>query len=187
MRRRRAVRVAQPTGKLPQSSPTSTSQEPLNDGDGKVPLFPFGFGLGYGGGATTRDPYAVIQAESFGSQSGIQVETTTDTDGGQNVGFIAPGDWIAYPGLDFGSPTALRVTTRWASGATTTGTVQYRLDSLTGPVIASVAISSSAGWQTWRSATTTLADTVTGVHTVFLTFTGPSGEFVKLNWLQFAR
>jgi len=179
--------VAQPTGKLPQSWPTSASQEPINDGDGKVPLFPFGFGLGYGGGATTRDPYATIQAESFGSQSGIQVETTTDTDGGQNVGFIAPGDWIAYPGLDFGSPTALRVTTRWASGATTTGTVQYRLDSTTGPVIASVEISSSGGWQTWRSATTTLSGTVTGVHTVFITFTGSGGEFVNLNWFQFTR
>ena len=38
--------------------------------------------------------------------------------GGQNVGWIAPGDWLAYANVDFGSPTAISVTTRRASGAT---------------------------------------------------------------------
>src|SRR5678810_40100 len=124
-----------------------------NDGDGQTPLFPFGFGLSYGTG-TTRDAYAMIQAESFSSQSGVRTETTTDTGGGQNVGFIAPGDSIAYSGVDFGSTTALRVLTRRASGSTTTGTVQYRLDSVTGPIIASVPVSNTGGWQTWGTVTT---------------------------------
>jgi len=39
-----------PTGKLPMTWPQSTSQEPINDGDGKAGLFPFGFGLTYGSG-----------------------------------------------------------------------------------------------------------------------------------------
>lgn len=34
-----------PTGKLPVSWPQTASQEPVNDGDGKTPLFPLGFGL----------------------------------------------------------------------------------------------------------------------------------------------
>jgi len=178
--------VAQPTGKLPMTWMSSVGQQPINDGDGKVPLFPFGFGLAYGPPAT-RDAYAITEAESFGSQSGIQLESTSDTGGGQNVGFIAPGDWIAYPDLDFGSATAARVTTRRASGATTTGTVQYRLDSTTGPIIASVPISNTGGWQTWGSVTTNLAASVTGVHTVFITFTGAGGEFANLNWFQFGR
>ncbi|MFI9386628.1 glycoside hydrolase family 3 protein [Kutzneria sp. NPDC052558] len=36
---------ASPTGKLPMSWPQSAAQEPINDGDGKTPLFPLGFGL----------------------------------------------------------------------------------------------------------------------------------------------
>ena len=32
-------------GKLPVSWPNAVSQEPINTGDGKTPLFPFGFGL----------------------------------------------------------------------------------------------------------------------------------------------
>ena len=182
--------VAQPTGKLPMTWMASAGQQPINDGDGKAPLFPFGFGLSYGASPPpppTRDAYAVIQAESFGSQAGVQVENTSDTGGGQNVGFIAPGDSIAYPGVDFGSTSAVRVVTRRASGSGATGTVQYRLDSVTGPVIASVAISNTGGWQVWGSVTTSLSASVTGVHTVFLTFTGSGGDFVNLNWFQFAR
>ena len=178
--------VAQPTGKLPMTWMSSVSQQPINDGDGKVPLFPFGFGLAYGQ-ATTRSAYNMIQAESFGSQQGVQVETTTDTGGGQDVGFIAPGDSIAFPGIDFGTPTALQVITRRASGSSTTGTVQYRLDSTTGPIIGSFSVANTGGWQTWGSVTTSLSSSVTGVHTVFVTFTGPGGDFVNLNWFQFSR
>jgi beta-glucosidase len=36
-----------PTGKLSFSWPSSLAQIPINDGDGKTPLFPFGFGLSY--------------------------------------------------------------------------------------------------------------------------------------------
>lgn len=37
-----------PTGKLPVSWMQSAAQQPVNDGDGKTPLFPYGFGLTYG-------------------------------------------------------------------------------------------------------------------------------------------
>ena len=178
--------VAQPTGKLPMTWMNSVSQQPINVGDGKTGLFPFGFGLAYGA-PQTRNPYSMIQAESFGSQQGVMLENTSDTGGGQNVGWIAPGDWIAFPGMDFGSPTALRVTTRRASGSGSTGTVQYRLDSVTGPIIGSFSVSNTGGWQSWGSVTTNLTASVTGVHTLFVTFTGSGGDFVNLNWFQFAR
>ena len=176
--------AAAPVGKLPMTWMQSASQQPINDGDGKPALFPFGFGLSYG--VTTRDAYAQTQAESFSSQSGVQLESTTDTGGGQDVGFIAPGDSITYANMDFGASTALRVTTRRASGSTSTGTVQYRLDSATGPVIASVNVSNTGGWQTWGSVSTNLTQSVTGVHNLVITFTGPGGDFVNLNWFQFA-
>ncbi|MEW1836807.1 glycoside hydrolase family 3 N-terminal domain-containing protein [Nonomuraea angiospora] len=37
-----------PTGKLPVTWMSSASQQPINSGDGKTPLFPYGFGLTYG-------------------------------------------------------------------------------------------------------------------------------------------
>jgi beta-glucosidase len=90
--------------------------------------------------------------------------------------------------VDFGSTTALSVTTRLASGAGITGTVQYRLDGTTGPVIASVPVSNTGGWQSWISATVNLSGTATGTHTLYITFsTNGSGDVVNLNWFQFSR
>jgi beta-glucosidase len=42
--------VVAPAGKLPVTWMQSASQQPINDGDGKTPLFPYGFGLTYGSG-----------------------------------------------------------------------------------------------------------------------------------------
>jgi beta-glucosidase len=173
-----------PTGKLPVTWMNSFSQEPINDGDGKSALFPYGFGLSYGA-QQTRSAYTQIQAESYNTQSGTQLETTTDTGGGQDVGFITPGDSLAYTGIDFGAASPASVTTRLAAGGSG-GTIQYRLDSATGPIIASVPVTSTGGWQTWTSTTTNLSGSATGVHTVYLTFTGTAGaDVVNLNWLQF--
>ena len=113
----------------------------------------------------TRDAYAVTQAESFSSQSGTQIETTTDTGGGQNVGFIAARRLARLRQRGLRRRRRRPVTTRRASGATATGTITYRLDSTTGPIIASVPISNTGGWQSWGSVTTTLSGSATGVHT----------------------
>jgi beta-glucosidase len=37
-----------PTGTLPMTWMQAASQQPINDGDGKTPLFPYGYGLSYG-------------------------------------------------------------------------------------------------------------------------------------------
>ncbi|WP_245641867.1 glycoside hydrolase family 3 N-terminal domain-containing protein [Nonomuraea candida] len=52
--------AAQPTGKLPMTWMSSASQQPINAGDGKTPLFPQGFGLTYepGGEDDTSPPSA---------------------------------------------------------------------------------------------------------------------------------
>ena len=48
-------------------------------------------------------------------------------------------------------------------------------------------VSNTGGWQTWGSVTTNLSGTATGVHPLFLTFTGSGGDFVNINWFQFGR
>jgi beta-glucosidase len=182
--------IVGPTGKLPVTWMASASQQPINDGDGKTPLFPFGFGLEYGDTTPpppppSRSALDKVEAESYDAQSGTQLESTSDVGGGQNVGWIAPGDWLAYD-LDFGSTSPTAVVTRLASGSSS-GTIEYRLDSTTGPIIATVPVSSTGGWQSWITVTTSLSAPVTGVHRLYLTFTGtPGADFVNLNWLQFA-
>jgi hypothetical protein len=134
-----------------------------------------------------RDAYATIQAESYNAQSGIQVENTSDTGGGQNIGFIANGDWTQYNGVNFGSNAAHQFSARVASGAAggVSGLVEVRLDNVNNAPIGSFAIANTGGWQSWRTVPANIS-AVTGTHTVFLRFTsGQPADFVNVNWFIF--
>ena len=134
----------------------------------------------------SANAYNVRQIESYDTQNGTQLESTTDAGGGQDVGWIAPGDWLAYDDVNFGSKAPTTVTTRFSAGSSTTGTLQYRLDSVTGPIVASLAIKYTGGWQVWKSSNSAVALAATGMHRVFLTVTGTAGKsFTNLNWFQF--
>ncbi len=137
--------------------------------------------------AGARDAYAAIQAESFNAQSGTQTEACADTGGGQNVGYIANGDWLQFDNVNFGSTAATQFVARVASGAGggVSGLVEVRLDSRTSAPAGSFAIANTGGWQSWRTVPANMA-AVTGTHTVYLTFTsGQPADYVNVNWFTF--
>jgi beta-glucosidase len=172
-----------PTGTLPVTWPASAAQEPVNDGDGRAGLFPYGYGQRF---PATQSPYAVIGASYYDGQQGTGLERCTDGGCGQNVGWITTGDLLYFDGVDFGASSPARVLTRVASGAASGGTIRYRLDSPTGPVVATVPVAPTGGWQAWTSVTTP-AGGATGVHRLYLTFAGAgAGDFVNVNWFQFS-
>ncbi|WP_427165507.1 glycoside hydrolase family 16 protein [Streptomyces sp. C1-1] len=146
-----------------------------------------------GGGGTTpppsgnRDAYSAIQAESYDSQSGVTAETTSDTGGGQDIGYIANGDWALYKGVNFGSTAAKQFYARVAAGAGSgvSGLVQVRLDSATSTPIGSFAVGNTGGWQSWTTIPANISS-VTGTHDVYLTFSsGQPADFVNVNWFGF--
>ncbi|CAL2069578.1 MULTISPECIES: glycoside hydrolase family 16 protein [Streptomyces] len=150
-------------------------------------------GGGGGGGGTTppptgdRDAYGQIQAESYDGQSGVGTETTTDTGGGQDMGYLANGDWALYKGVNFGSTPATQFYGRVASGAGggVSGLVEVRLDSRTNAPIGSFAVGDTGGWQSWRTVPANIGS-VTGTHDVYLTFSsGQPADFVNVNWFDF--
>ncbi|MEV6303473.1 DUF1996 domain-containing protein [Actinoplanes sp. NPDC051861] len=126
-----------------------------------------------------------VQAESYAAQSGTQVEATADTGGGQNVAYLANGDWLRYDNVNLGAAGALTVQARVAS-AVGTGTVELRTGSVTGPLLTQFAITATGGWQTWRTLTATVASHPTGAQTVFAVLRNTTGgDFVNLNWFSF--
>ncbi|MEV6344989.1 carbohydrate-binding protein [Actinoplanes sp. NPDC051851] len=136
---------------------------------------------------TTRDAYTAIQAESYDAASGVTIETCSE--GGQDVGYIANGDWLQFNNVNFGTSTPLDFVGRVASGAASgvSGLIEVRLDSRSNAPIGSFALASTGGWQTWSSVPANVTS-VTGTHTVYLTFTsGQSADFVNVNWIQFRR
>jgi hypothetical protein len=99
--------------------------------------------------ASTGGFNVFTEAENYASSSGVQLENTQDEGGGQNVGWIDSGDWMAYNSITIPS-----------SG---TYTVEYRVASLNGGgrlsldlnggaiLLGSADIPSTGGWQNWTT------------------------------------
>lgn len=136
---------------------------------------------------TTTDAYSTIQAEDYLNANALAVESTQDTGGGQDIGWIGNGSWAQYPDIAFGTQPATQVQARIASGAGAgvTGNIEVRLDSLSNAPVGTIAVSDTGGWQTWATQTAAISN-VTGTHTVYLAFTSDqSNNFVNLNWFTF--
>jgi hypothetical protein len=162
----------------PSTPPTTPSSTPSSTPSGGPTSTPPG---------GNRDAYGTIQAESANQLSGLTVQATTDTGGGQNLANAANGDWAMYQNVDFGSTGATQFYGRVASGAAggVSGLVEVRLDSAGSAPIGSFAIANTGGWQAWRTVPANIVK-VTGVHTVYLTFTsGQPADYVNLNWISF--
>ncbi|SEW40051.1 Por secretion system C-terminal sorting domain-containing protein [Chitinophaga sp. YR573] len=104
---------------------------------------------------TTTGSSTFIQAENYSSMAGIITETTTDTDGGQNVGAIDTGDWLAYNNINFPTTGTYKVEYRVAS---LSGGGRLSMDLNAGSIILGyLDIPSTGSWQNW----TTISHNVT--------------------------
>ncbi|MET8250249.1 ThuA domain-containing protein [Micromonospora sp. NPDC005197] len=110
-----------------------------------------------------------IQAESFSSANGVSAFTKAGANGGQTVGYIDPGDWAAYNGVDLTGITSF--TSRVVSGGAG-GTIQVRTGSATGPVLGTVTVPNTGSWTTFANVTTTLSNVPSGTQNLYLTFGG---------------
>jgi len=110
---------------------------------------------------------------------GVQIEETGDTaGGGQNIGFIEPGDYWAHEPVSLVNVDAISL--RAASGAGG-GEVSLRWDAPDGPEIGRVTVPDTGGWQQYTDVTTELTDVPSGsgsLHFVLL-----SGG-VNANWME---
>ena len=127
------------------------------------------------------NPYETVQAETICWESGI--ETQNCSEGGMNVCDIENGDYIKVKGVDFGTG-ATSFEARVAS-ATTGGNIEIRLDSLTGTLVGTCPVSDTGGSQTWETKSCTVKG-ASGVHDLYLIFTGGSGKLFNFNWWKFS-
>jgi Beta-1,3-glucanase/Carbohydrate binding module (family 6) len=151
--------------------------------------------LGPGSGAGTTPPpsgtsaYSTIQAESASARNGTQTEACGDVGGGLDVGWISDGDWLKYPGVDFGASSPNQFLARLASGAAAgvSGAIRARVDSVSGPILAEIDFGNNGGWQQWQTVPANIVSQVTGVHDLYLAFAGSTSDFVNVNWFTFTR
>ncbi len=138
----------------------------LNNGDNVVP--------------TKISAFTRIEAESYSEANGIQ--TSTCSEGGSYVGWIDNGDYVVYKNIDFGTG-ASAVNMRVAS-ATAGGSMELRIDSLSGEIVGTCKVSSTGSWTTWSTLNAGLQG-VKGVHDLYIKFTGGTGSLFDINWMEF--
>src|ERR1035437_9370710 len=101
-----------------------------------------------------------------------------------DVTSIENGDWTLVKNLDFGSGVT-SFNARVAS-STSGGNIQIRLDSATGTIIGTCAVTGTGGAQTWQTKTCAISG-VTGRHDVYFVFTGGSGALFNFEWYSFTQ
>jgi glucosylceramidase len=132
-------------------------------------------------GGYAVDAKTQIQASSFNDVSGLQTEVTSAAVGGFNVGYADDGDYAVYRNVDFGSGVS-KVKVHVAS-AGSGGTLEFRLDGLAGPLIASATIPVTGSWQEWRTVSAK-ASNASGVRDLYVVFRGTT-SIGNVSWFKF--
>jgi PKD repeat protein len=116
-----------------------------------------------------------------------------DPGGGQVANSIDSGDYVGLNNRYWFGNMSQAITFRFAqaSGAgATRGLVDVRLDSPTGPVVATCTLRSTGGANTYTEQTCDFATPVSGSRKLYLAFRqapgGPATGFGTLNWVQFS-
>jgi arabinoxylan arabinofuranohydrolase len=121
------------------------------------------------------------QASSYNDEFGLETETTSDANGGYDLGFADNGDWARYKNLNFSSGVS-SVNVRTAS-AGTGGMLEFHLDGVSGTLVGTAAIPVTGGWQTWTTVSAPISG-ANGVHDLYLVFKGTT-SIGNVNWFQF--
>ena len=131
---------------------------------------------------TEGDPFVRNKAEDFNEKLGTITEKSTES--GLNVGAITNGQWIKFSHIDLG--TGAKSFEARVASASAGGALDVVLDRPDGPVIGTIEVKNTGGWQKWITASCEVKD-ARGVHDIYLKFRGGSGFLFNLNWWQFSR
>lgn len=127
-----------------------------------------------------RSAYAQNEAEDYDQRRGVIPETCSE--GGKDIGSIQNAAYVAFNNVDFGTG-ATNFQARVAS-ATSGGNIEIRLGSTNGTLVGTCVVPGTGGWQTWTTVTAPVSG-ATGIHTVYLRFTGGAGYLFNVNWWKF--
>ena len=125
----------------------------------------------------TRSAFSIIKAKDFDTQSNVSVIA------GGTVGNIDNGDYVGFYGVDFGQGAAQVAARVGVPYDAATGRMDLHLDDPTGPVIGSLELRGTGSYFAF-SVQFAPVSLPTGVHDLYLVFTGSSG-IANLDWLVF--
>jgi hypothetical protein len=138
-----------------------------------------------GEGVAFHDTDTLNQGDSAHRPAdGVDIQTTPDAGGGDNVGFLKAGEWLEYT-MDFSQSGSFKLDVRAASLGQS-GTFRVLVDGVT---VATFSTADTGGWQAYKTLSKTGINVAQGRHVVRFQMdtVGRTGYTVNLNWFQFTR
>jgi cytochrome c len=122
-----------------------------------------------------------VEAES-GEIQGPKTLGFGSAGGGKGIGAIDHGHWVKFSALNLSGTSS--ITARAASGGQG-GSIEFHIDSPTGPILGAVEVPPTGGWEKWKEATVPLQPPP-GRADVYAVFVNPGkGGLMNLDWVQF--
>ncbi len=127
------------------------------------------------------NPYERVEAETFSWSSGIKTEKIDA--GTLAIGFIENGDYVKVSGVDFGDGASEFMASVSSNGSG--GKIELHLDAVDGPVVGTVTVPVTGGWQEWTEVTGNVAG-ASGKHDLYLRFSGGESYLFNVDYWQFS-
>ncbi len=117
-------------------------------------------------------------------QTDVDIQTASDVGGGYALGYVEPGEWLAYR-ISVISTATYSVDARIASLGVG-GSFHFEVDGF--EVSGSIAVPNTGGWQTWQTVSVPGVALTAGSHLlrIVVDAKGASGWLGNLNYLRFS-
>jgi hypothetical protein len=117
-----------------------------------------------------------------GSTFGNGVTVFPMVGGTNGISGVDDQDWLEMDDVQFGAAGSTKAFTAYISTVNAGNVIQLRLDSVTGPIVASLTTTSTGSVGTEAAESAAIASAgVSGTHTVFVTFNGAANRASGLN------
>ncbi|TYQ12695.1 UNVERIFIED_CONTAM: GH35 family endo-1,4-beta-xylanase [Acetivibrio alkalicellulosi] len=125
----------------------------------------------------SADAFKRLEAENYSRINSSTIQKIGTGNGGSGVGYIENGNYIAYNNIDFkNGATSFKAMV----ASELRSNIELRLDSPTGTRIGTLQVATTGGWGVYEEQTCNITR-VTGIHDLYLVFTGP----VNIDWFTF--
>jgi hypothetical protein len=124
----------------------------------------------------------VVQAERYSSNNGVARHYAGT---GTVLGNFDGGDWAGYTGVNFGSGRNVFIASLGEDPGFAGKSFQIHIDSVGGPVIGTVTVPSTGGFDVYKTESVPIITTA-GVHDVYLVADSPGPGIGNIDWFAFA-
>ncbi len=134
-----------------------------------------------GEGTAYHDTTSANQGGAYRTTEGVDIQATSDSGGGYNVGWTAAGEWMQYT-VSIPATGTYNLSFRVASSGAG-GTFHVNVDGVN--MSGAMTVPNTGGWQAWKTITSSTISMTAGKHVMRVAMDTTGGSYVgNMNWFK---